>query len=444
MPLTATLPRLPSELWQRIDMALTSLDVCMRAAPCRVERIEADAAYVERLAVALKEVGAAIQAARLRNDVADPRSWQTESQAESWARALLQRGFDEALTSEALAAWLGQTNGEGKRPGGDPAFFGLMQSSLSDFARALRETTCPQQGPVPYDPEPRLAGTPRTPEQPTPERLRDAIQELLFYSTYRDYEKAAGHASSALQAIRAADIAPPGHAKDAWLHQFKVDAFKLYCHITAGELPLDQLQRLHAAMKERQDELWAVRSAPPNAQHEPQAVAEESRPPTVGTALEAQPSAPTRTLVFFCYSHKDKTWLSKFQTMLKPLMPPEMLWDDTKIKPGTKWKEAIARALASAKAAVLLVSPDFLASDFIEKHELPPLLNAAKHEGLTILWVPVRPSPYEQTEIATYQAAHDPAHPLYSLQGAKREQAIVDICKTIRATAQTPVSPNPQ
>src|SRR6266852_3209931 len=89
MPFNATLPRLPPEIWQRIDRALINLDSCMAAAPCHPQKIEADATYVEQLAIALKEAGAAIQAAHLKNDVIDARSWPTESQAESWARALL-------------------------------------------------------------------------------------------------------------------------------------------------------------------------------------------------------------------------------------------------------------------------------------------------------------------------------------------------------------------
>ena len=44
-----------------------------------------------------------------------------------------------------------------------------------------------------------------------------------------------------------------------------------------------------------------------------------------------------------------------------------------------RWKEEIEEALSDAVIAVLLISADFLASDFIVDNELPPILEGAEY-----------------------------------------------------------------
>ncbi|MDG4551662.1 MAG: SUMF1/EgtB/PvdO family nonheme iron enzyme [Candidatus Contendobacter sp.] len=150
----------------------------------------------------------------------------------------------------------------------------------------------------------------------------------------------------------------------------------------------------------------------------------------------------SRDQVFISYSHADKKWLERLRIHLKPLQRDGTIkpWADTDIKPGQLWKEEIEKALARAKVAVLLVSPEFLASEFIHKNELPPLLEASKKEGLTILWVPVESCRYEPTAIAQYQAAHDPAKPLSDMSRPKWNKALVEIVKKIEAVAPPPSS----
>ena len=126
--------------------------------------------------------------------------------------------------------------------------------------------------------------------------------------------------------------------------------------------------------------------------------------------------------------------------MLAPLVRTGAisLWDDTTIRVGQKWEDEIQQALARAKVALLLVSDDFLASDFIAKNELPPLLQAAEQEGLTIVWVYIGYCLYEETEIASYQAAHDVAQPLESLPEAKQNEVIKSVSKEILQAVKTP------
>lgn len=116
------------------------------------------------------------------------------------------------------------------------------------------------------------------------------------------------------------------------------------------------------------------------------------------------------------------------------------MWDDTKIKAGDIWRDEIKQALASAKVAVLLVTTNFLNSDFIAEHELPPLLEAAQKEGLRILLVVVGHSLFEETELGHYQAVNDPLRPLASVTAANRDKEIVRICREIKAAVASPTT----
>jgi internalin A len=141
-----------------------------------------------------------------------------------------------------------------------------------------------------------------------------------------------------------------------------------------------------------------------------------------------------RDQVFISYARSDKRWLDRLHSLLTPLIRADKLkiWDDTYILPGKKWHDEITGAIASAKVAVLLVSADFLASDFINRNELTLILEAAEEEGLTILWVAVSHSLYQFTEIEKYQAINDPSKPLSSFSGPKLDKELTRICKLIK------------
>lgn len=149
--------------------------------------------------------------------------------------------------------------------------------------------------------------------------------------------------------------------------------------------------------------------------------------------------------VFISYSHEDKRWLDRLQKMLKPLLRnhPISVWDDTKIRPGAKWKEEIEQALSNANAAVFLVSPNFLASDFITDKEVPKLLESAQHKGLRVLWILLSDCLWNETEIASYQALHSPTAPLDSLEESEVNTALVAICKEIKRALAPPEPPVP-
>jgi internalin A len=144
-------------------------------------------------------------------------------------------------------------------------------------------------------------------------------------------------------------------------------------------------------------------------------------------------SEKTRDQVFISYSRSDKRWRDDLHMMLAPLLREKLLkiWDDTYITPGTKWYDAITDAISSAKAAVFLVSSDFLNSDFIIKNELNPVLEAAEKKHITVLWFTIDHCLYQHTRLEQYQAVNDPAKPLNSFSGSKRTKELTRICKEI-------------
>lgn len=138
--------------------------------------------------------------------------------------------------------------------------------------------------------------------------------------------------------------------------------------------------------------------------------------------------------VFVSYAHADRRWLDRLVVHLKPLRELCELeqWDDTKIQPGSNWRTEIRAAIERAKVAVLLISADFLASDFIRTDELPPLLKAAEEEGAVILPVIISPCLFTRVQhLARFQTVNDPRLPLVSVGIGEQEEAFVRVASSI-------------
>jgi predicted nucleotide-binding protein len=93
-----------------------------------------------------------------------------------------------------------------------------------------------------------------------------------------------------------------------------------------------------------------------------------------------------RTKVFVSYSHRDWTWLERLKVHLALLQRRGVVhvWSDTRIEVGAQWRDEIEAALTESRVAVLLITPDFLASEFVWNEEMPKIL-AHKEEGMLLL-----------------------------------------------------------
>ncbi|MBV9616903.1 MAG: toll/interleukin-1 receptor domain-containing protein, partial [Ktedonobacteraceae bacterium] len=143
---------------------------------------------------------------------------------------------------------------------------------------------------------------------------------------------------------------------------------------------------------------------------------------------------PVRNRAFISYSHKDKRYLHELTTHLAPYVQSEVVdvWDDTQIPPGSKWREEIEKALQSAKVAILLVSAEFLASDFIMNFELPSLLAASEQEGIIFLSVLLRPCAFTNIDIGQFQSVNMPSTPLSKMKRAKRDEVWSKVAEFVK------------
>ena len=83
---------------------------------------------------------------------------------------------------------------------------------------------------------------------------------------------------------------------------------------------------------------------------------------------------------------------------------------------------------------MLLVSADFLASDFIASEELPKLLQAEAQRGLQLIPVIVSPCLFGMTPILSeYQAANDPRRPLSALSRHEQDEIFLRVAQRIAA-----------
>jgi hypothetical protein len=140
-----------------------------------------------------------------------------------------------------------------------------------------------------------------------------------------------------------------------------------------------------------------------------------------------------RDQVFVSYSHRDRAWLDRLDVHLQPLVRDNGLdvWDDRRIKAGDRWLDEITSALDRAKVAILLVSANFLASEFVSRREIPPLLAAARRGGCRIVPVIVGSCLFhENADLGAYQPINPADRPLASLPEHEVDGYLVKVART--------------
>ncbi|NUO83672.1 TIR domain-containing protein [candidate division KSB1 bacterium] len=102
--------------------------------------------------------------------------------------------------------------------------------------------------------------------------------------------------------------------------------------------------------------------------------------------------------IFLSYSHKDEAWKDRLVTQHGVLQMQDLLeiWEDRQIATGDDWLPAIEIALSTCNIAILLISANFLTSQFILGKEVPRLLELRQSEGVRVIPLIIKPCAWQK------------------------------------------------
>lgn len=130
--------------------------------------------------------------------------------------------------------------------------------------------------------------------------------------------------------------------------------------------------------------------------------------------IKPSPAPAEVKKVFISYSHKDEEAMKELDKFLGPLERKGeiSIWTDRKILPGQLWKNAILTNLEDADLTLLLVSANFLDSDFINMEEIPRALKRKNEGGKHVVPVILNYCLWDITSLSEMQAIPKDGRPV--------------------------------
>ena len=148
--------------------------------------------------------------------------------------------------------------------------------------------------------------------------------------------------------------------------------------------------------------------------------------------------------LFYSYSHKDEALRVELEKHLSILRRQGVItnWHDRKIQAGVEWEGEIASHIRSAGVVLLLISADFLASDYCYDREMELALK--RHESGTARVIPViiRSVDWAGAPFGKLQALPKDAKPVVSWEN--QDEAFTNIAQGIRSAVSELTKPDPK
>jgi hypothetical protein len=145
--------------------------------------------------------------------------------------------------------------------------------------------------------------------------------------------------------------------------------------------------------------------------------------------------------VFHSYSHSDAPLRKELAKFLTPLEQNQKIvqWHDRKIEPGSNWNTEIKDELDAADLILLLVSPDFLASNYCFGVEVDRALTRLKRGEAKVVPILLKPSLWEESRFSELQIIPRDGKPITSWRS--QDEAFLSVAKEIAELVKTPPPP---
>ena len=138
--------------------------------------------------------------------------------------------------------------------------------------------------------------------------------------------------------------------------------------------------------------------------------------------------------VFYCYAHEDKALRATLEKHLGNLKRQELItgWSDRNIDAGKEWAKEIDSNLNAANIILLLISPDFMHSEYCYSIEMRHALERHENGIARVIPIILRPVEYEGAPFSRLQALPTDAVPVTDRKWRTRDEAFLDIAQGIR------------
>ena len=165
----------------------------------------------------------------------------------------------------------------------------------------------------------------------------------------------------------------------------------------------------------------------------------DDRQNTPKSSIQSQPPAQhekQKIELFLSYSHRDEVLRNELAKHLKPLKRQQVIsaWHDRDISAGTEWASEISKHLETAKVILLLISSDFLASDYCYDIELARAMERHERGEARVIPVILRPVAWFGAPFGRLQALPNNAKPITTWDN--QDLAFENVVKGIRLVCE--------